>query len=90
MIDTIRRGQQSDATSAQRQEANRMVRSLGFVIEQLGAENIIWLEDQTRLAELPPETLDAIELKLDDQQLSPVGKILEIARILLGGSITTH
>lgn len=90
VINTIRQGQQSTASSAQREEARRMVQSLAFVIDQLGPENIIWIEDQTRLAELPGEVLDAIELKLDEEHLSPVGKILEIARLLLGGATTTH
>jgi len=90
VIQVIRRGQQSDASSAERSASRRMVGALSFVVEQLGLENIIWVEEQTRLAELPVEVLDAIELRLDDDRLSVAGKILEIVRILLRGSATVH
>jgi hypothetical protein len=90
VIYVIRQGQQSNASPAERSESMRMVRALTFVTEQLGPENIFWVEEQTRLAELPVAVLDAIELRLDDDRLSVPGKILEIVRILLRGSASIN
>lgn len=90
VIHVIRCGQQSDASPEERSASIHMVRALAFVMEQLGPEKIIWVEEQTRLAELPVEVLDEIELRLDDDRLSLAGKILEIVRILLGGSAVIH
>ena len=90
VIATIRNGQLEEATRRERLESDRMGQAIQRVIEALGPENVIYLEDQTRFSELPMEVLDAIEILLEDSRLSTPGKILEIGRILLGEAVVPH
>ena len=48
------------------------------------------VEEQTVLTELPGDLLDSIQLHLEDDRLSAPGKVLSIARVLLGHSATEH
>lgn len=60
--------------------------ALSQLSDHLGAGKLAGVEHQTDLQALPGEVLQAIEMYLDDDQLSSFGKVLKIGHLLLGQS----
>lgn len=62
--------------------------ALNDLFDRLGPERLAAVEEQTDFQQLPQDVLQAIDMHLDDQRLSSLGKILAIGQVLFGQRFT--
>lgn len=71
----------SDTTQ---QETLHTWTALQDLFDRLGPGRLAAIEQQTDIHEIPADVLQAIEMHLDDERLSSLGKVLAIGHLLLG------
>jgi hypothetical protein len=62
--------------------------ALSDLFDRLGPERLAAVETQTDFQQLPQDVLQAIDMYLDDQRLSSLGKVLAIGQVLFGQRFT--
>lgn len=77
-------GELAHVSAQEEEETLHTWHALNGLFERLGPARIAGVERQTDLRQLPQDVVQAIDMHLDDERLSNLGKILAISHLLLG------